>query len=236
MLPPVGKRSKASALVMVSPRSQPEICLISTHPLVMDSWTPLLVRAGLNVRAWRPALPSTSPAHENKLPEAAAYIVDSSGSSYAAEALVAGIRNGTRRAPVLVVLRQLDEASCFPLLIAGVRGLVRYADVPEQLARAAQLVSKGGFWVPRELLVSFIDTVIVQAPVQLLQGKEAKLNRREREVFQALRKNLSNKEIAVLLHISVSTVKFHVSNILRKLGVRRRSDLLLLTFQEPTLP
>ena len=169
------------------------------------------------------------------MPDAAAYIVDSSGSNYAAEALVAGIRTGAHTARVVVVVKEIDESSCFPLLIHGVRGLVRYADVPHQLARAAQLVATGGFWIPRALLASFVESVLTQGSVQLLRSNENRLNRREKEVFQALRKNLTNKEIAANLHISVSTVKFHVSNILSKFGVQRRSDLLLLVFQEPTL-
>ena len=43
--------------------------------------------------------------------------------------------------------------------------------------------------------------------------------------------NLSNKEIANNLRISERTVKFHVSNLLAKHGVQRRSDLILLYFQ-----
>src|SRR5258706_612282 len=46
-----------------------------------------------------------------------------------------------------------------------------------------------------------------------------------------LLENLSNKEIASKLNIAERTVKFHVSNLLNKFGVRRRADLILLTFQ-----
>ena len=59
----------------------------------------------------------------------------------------------------------------------------------------------------------------------------ADLSRREREVLDALLENLANKEIASRLNISERTVKFHVSNLLSKLGVRRRADLILLCFQ-----
>lgn len=46
--------------------------------------------------------------------------------------------------------------------------------------------------------------------------------------------NLSNKEIACKLNISERTVKFRVSNLLAKFGVRRRADLILLCYQRPT--
>jgi two-component system response regulator DevR len=50
-------------------------------------------------------------------------------------------------------------------------------------------------------------------------------------IVDALLENLANKEIANKLHIPERTVKFHVSNLLNKLGVRRRADLILLCCQ-----
>jgi DNA-binding NarL/FixJ family response regulator len=51
-----------------------------------------------------------------------------------------------------------------------------------------------------------------------------------------LLQNLSNKEIANKLNISERTVKFHVSNLLEKHGVRRRADLIVMRFQEAQYP
>lgn len=49
---------------------------------------------------------------------------------------------------------------------------------------------------------------------------------REREVFDAVRRGLMNKEIGAELHISESTVKFHMGRVLSKIpGVRRRADI-----------
>ena len=62
----------------------------------------------------------------------------------------------------------------------------------------------------------------------------ANLTQREREVLDALLENLANKEIADRLHISERTVKFHVSSLLEKFSVRRRTDLILLCFQDPS--
>jgi len=47
-----------------------------------------------------------------------------------------------------------------------------------------------------------------------------------------LLENLANKEIGDKLHISERTVKFHVSSLLEKFSVRRRTDLILLCFQD----
>jgi two-component system nitrate/nitrite response regulator NarL len=50
------------------------------------------------------------------------------------------------------------------------------------------------------------------------------LSEREREVLQFVAKGLSNKEIAVSMRISPSTVKRHVENILRKLQLKNRVE------------
>ncbi len=51
------------------------------------------------------------------------------------------------------------------------------------------------------------------------------LTRREEEVFNALARNLTNKEIAISLNLSERTVKFHVSSLLAKFNVRGRIEL-----------
>jgi DNA-binding NarL/FixJ family response regulator len=50
------------------------------------------------------------------------------------------------------------------------------------------------------------------------------LTEREREVLRLVADGLSNKEIAQALYITVRTADFHVSNILRKLGVISRVE------------
>jgi FixJ family two-component response regulator len=45
-------------------------------------------------------------------------------------------------------------------------------------------------------------------------------------------KSQSNKEISAELHISESTVKFHLARLFEKFGVRRRSELILQTVQQ----
>lgn len=53
------------------------------------------------------------------------------------------------------------------------------------------------------------------------------LTKRERQVFQSIRRGLTNKEIGNELNISERTVKFHVSGLLSKIpGLNSRFDLL----------
>jgi DNA-binding CsgD family transcriptional regulator len=54
---------------------------------------------------------------------------------------------------------------------------------------------------------------------------QVRLTRREKEVLNGLTRDLANKEIAVSLKLSERTVKFHVSSLLAKFNVRRRTEL-----------
>lgn len=54
---------------------------------------------------------------------------------------------------------------------------------------------------------------------------QVKLTRREEQVLNGLTRDLANKEIAVALNLSERTVKFHVSSLLAKFNVRRRTEL-----------
>jgi DNA-binding CsgD family transcriptional regulator len=59
-------------------------------------------------------------------------------------------------------------------------------------------------------------------------GRIADLRPREREVLELMVAGLRNREIADRLFITVRTVKFHVSNILRKLDVQSRAEVIVL--------
>jgi DNA-binding CsgD family transcriptional regulator len=65
------------------------------------------------------------------------------------------------------------------------------------------------------------DCKVFQSPVQI--------SRREREVLHEVLQAFSNKEIAEKVHISLRTVKFHVSALLAKFGVASRMDLMRKT-------
>ncbi|WP_404313226.1 LuxR C-terminal-related transcriptional regulator [Agrococcus terreus] len=62
------------------------------------------------------------------------------------------------------------------------------------------------------------------APDEPLQDQEG-LSPREREVLRLLAEGRRNKEIAEALGVSVNTIKFHVSKLLRKTGARTRAEI-----------
>jgi NarL family two-component system response regulator LiaR len=70
-----------------------------------------------------------------------------------------------------------------------------------------------------------------QSPVGLGQD----LSQREQEVLELLAKGLSNAEIAERLFVSVAAVKYHVSNVLSKLGATNRTEAVALALQHHLL-
>jgi DNA-binding NarL/FixJ family response regulator len=162
-------------------------------------------------------------------PKANVYVVDGHAARPATGALLTNLMERSPESRLMVVGEQHNDANSFSLLRLGVKGLLTYVEARDQLVRALPLVAAGGFWVPRSVLSGFVDSILTGQGRRLKTDSVTNLSRREQE--DSLLENLSNKEIASKLNIAERTVKFHVSNLLSKFGVRRRADLILLTFQ-----
>jgi DNA-binding NarL/FixJ family response regulator len=164
-------------------------------------------------------------------PKANVYVIDAHAAKPATGALLNNLVDRCPESRLIVVGDQHSDATSFSLLRLGVKGLLTYVEARDQLTRALPLVAAGGFWVPRSLLSGFVDSILTGQGRRLKTDSVTNLSRREQEVLDSLLENLSNKEIAGKLNIAERTVKFHVSNLLSKFSVRRRADLILLTFQ-----
>ncbi|MBA4086054.1 MAG: DNA-binding response regulator [Kytococcus sp.] len=120
---------------------------------------------------------------------------------------------------VLVLTTFLDERLVLRAIRAGARGYVVKDVDTSGLVRAIRDVSRGG---------SAFDARSAAAMVRGLHGAEEEqpkeLTSRELEVLRLLASGLSNSKIGAELFISETTAKFHVGNILRKLGVSRRAE------------
>jgi DNA-binding NarL/FixJ family response regulator len=92
---------------------------------------------------------------------------------------------------------------------------------------AIRLVSSGTFVCEIEL-IRHILTRLSQAAIYSPDDDQngSHLTEREMEVVTLVTRGLSNKEIAQELFLSEGTVKAHVSRVMSKLGVDRRTDLV----------
>lgn len=115
------------------------------------------------------------------------------------------------------------EVDVARLLHSGISGFITHAESSHLLGPAIQAVAEGRIWASREIMRIYVELTSQRFTVS--SGVEM-LTARENQVLELLRKRYSNREVAQLLRISESTVKFHVSNVLMKLKAHHRRDLV----------
>ena len=126
----------------------------------------------------------------------------------------------------------LDEY-VFEALRAGASGFLLKDTLPEELLAAVRVVADGDALlapkVTRRLIEQFVQQP-VNTPAVPNPGL-AMLTDREREVFAAVARGLSNAEIGEDLFMSHATAKTHVSRLLTKLAARDRAQLVMLAYE-----
>jgi DNA-binding NarL/FixJ family response regulator len=141
------------------------------------------------------------------------------------------VRAGAEARVVILTTFDLDEY-VFEALRAGASGFLLKDVQPAQLVDAVRVVARGEALlapaVTRRLLDRFAHALPGPAapPAELTE-----LTDREREVLALLAGGLSNAELAERLVLSETTIKTHVSSILRKLGLRDRVQAVVLAYQ-----
>ena len=109
---------------------------------------------------------------------------------------------------------------------AGASGYLLKDSSPDELVNAIQAVALGHVSIPQKLYQS----IITSTPEESTQSDDIPINAlssRELDVLHYLADGASNKEIASQLSISLTTVRTHVSNILRKLDLENRTQAAL---------
>jgi two-component system nitrate/nitrite response regulator NarP len=129
----------------------------------------------------------------------------------------------------------------------GAPRIVIYGDDARgEVARLAMLAGAAGFVGRNAPTDKLLDTCIAVAAGQMvfpfLDVRELQtdpihqLTRRERALLEALSKGLSNRELARDFDISANTVKFHLSNLFEKLGVRNRAQAIAFYYSSRLPP
>ena len=104
---------------------------------------------------------------------------------------------------------------------------------PQLMVKAIKRVKQGEIWVNRRTISTVFEEFSNLIRKKLTNSDLMNnLSVREREVLELLSRGYSNKDIAKDLYISEKTVKTHLKNIFRKLGVNKRTEAISLLFQE----
>jgi DNA-binding NarL/FixJ family response regulator len=207
------------------------VCLFSFHPLLLSEFQRLLTGENEAQVLDRRVEANEVPEPSLSVPRASVYVIEAHSHRQVTEVYVTAILARYPKGRLIVIAEKLNEASVFPLLRQGVKGLLKYSEVSAYLPRTLREVAAGGFWVPRALLSTFVDSTLEETRRPRAAPAGVRMSKREQEVLELLMLNLSNKEIGSKLNMSERTAKFHVSNLLAKYGVQRRADLILLFVQ-----
>ncbi len=124
---------------------------------------------------------------------------------------------------VLVVSASADEKDVLEAIKAGATGYVLKSATPAEIADAVQRVA-GGEPVFTPSLAGLVLSEFRRLTAN--QIGDPALTPRENEVLRLVAKGYTYREIAQKLFISVKTVQNHVQNILNKLQLRRRYELM----------
>ena len=138
---------------------------------------------------------------------------------------------GTTARIVILTTFDLDEY-VYAAIRAGASGFLLKDVRPQQLVEAIEVVAAGDALlapsVTQRLLARFAETL--KAPEERVSDLSS-LTDRELEVLKLVAAGLSNAELAERLFLSETTVKTHVSSLLRKLSLRDRVQAVVLAYE-----
>jgi len=133
---------------------------------------------------------------------------------------------------VLILTTFDPDEYVYRALRAGASGFVLKDIAPHELVAAVRTVADGGALlapsITRRLIGRFAERLAVDTAAA---GRLERLTERERDVVAAIARGSSNGEISKELFIGAATVKSHVSNILAKLGLRDRAQVVVFAYE-----
>jgi DNA-binding NarL/FixJ family response regulator len=137
-------------------------------------------------------------------------------------------RPGTK---VLILSMYSDEQYVRNALDAGAKGYILKSAIENDLTRAVKAVAAGEQYLAPELS-SVLIRAIQTGSFEKASDPYDRLTQREKQVLQLIATGKSNKEIAVMLDLSVNTVAVHRANLMSALGVHKTAELVLFAVKK----
>ena len=135
------------------------------------------------------------------------------------------IKAANANTAVLALTMHEDEQYFFEMLNAGASGYIPKRAAPDDLVSAIRVVSQGNVFLYPTLAKLLVKDFLDRAEAGSAPVVE-ELTPREREVLTYIAEGYTNREIAENLVISVKTVDRHRENIMQKLNLHNRVELV----------
>jgi DNA-binding NarL/FixJ family response regulator len=119
--------------------------------------------------------------------------------------------------PIAIVSGVNDARIIRELLDGGARGYIPKLAGSEQLMDALRRVLKGEIYLPDALFIPALQTAANA-------DKTSPLTSRQHEILPLLAEGMPNKQIAGTLNVTEGTIKQHLKDLFRRLGVRNRTQ------------
>jgi DNA-binding NarL/FixJ family response regulator len=143
------------------------------------------------------------------------------------------LRNLFPTLPAVIVSAEEEKRVILQTITYGAVGFITKSTPRKQMIQALEQVLAGSIYLPADIIragsgaVAGDDSAAPQRQPADLNDVLATLTRKQLQVFERMSRGESNKVIAYQLNIAESTVKAHVSAILRKLGATNRVQAIL---------
>lgn len=127
---------------------------------------------------------------------------------------------------VLVLTMHDSDEYFFSMLDAGASGYFIKGGSSGELASALRSVMKGDVFLYPSMAKTLVKDYLSRLKVDKSKDDSDGLTKREREILQLIAEGNSNQEIAESLVLSAATVQTHRANIMAKLGLHSRTELI----------
>jgi DNA-binding NarL/FixJ family response regulator len=131
------------------------------------------------------------------------------------------------RARVIMLSMHADESYVLRSLAAGARAYLLKDATDEDLLPAVRAVAAGQCFFSPAISSVLAEDYVRQLRERGLDDSYHLLTGREKEVLQLLASGRSNKEVATLLNVGLSTVETHRGNLMQKLGLHNTAEIVL---------
>lgn len=128
---------------------------------------------------------------------------------------------------ILMLSMHQDESYVLRALKAGAKGYLLKDSPRADVLEAVRAVARGRSFMSRKLSRMLQEDYVRELEARGLEDSYDLLTAREREILQLLAEGRTNKEVANLLNISLTTVETHRGHILQKLSLHSTPDLIL---------